>query len=389
MNLMKVCFVGAYNRNFDATNVADSPAGNQVQSKIAEELAKFYGKDSFNTISFNPQKFWPYGPLIVCTKRYEDGISFGFLNIPMIKTILFSLRLFGYLYKENIDIVVKYNVSLSEAIILRLFKFLNKNTFICVIIQDVNYPQSGFKIVYGLFEWCAVRMCGKFDFIVPVTVSIINDFKLPTSKALVFNGGITRQTEALISEASISQQLQPERKFAVFAGALEKYNGIDLLLNEWIKSEIGIELHVFGKGSLSKNVSLAAASCKFIIYHGFVSEEEVSRWQIASAFNICLRYPIGINQNYFFPSKFFNLVAAQGIVVSNDFINFPESLKPCCSIVDDNLSNLNYILKYKLVDEWNNNRQERLKWLNENCKWSSVIVECNKRYNSIINRALN
>lgn len=377
---MKVYFVGAYNQEFNVANIADSPAANQVQSKIIEELTNVYGADSCCTLSFNPQRSWPYGPLVVRSKSQKNGISLGYLNISVLKTMLFSFRLFRCLYKSDVDMVVKYNISFSEALVLRILKYFKKNIFICIIIQDVNYPQRGLKMVHGLFEWCAVRLCGGFDFTVPITTSIINDFKLPMSKALVFNGGITRQTEAIIKLSSLRQQDLPKEDFAVFAGALESYNGIDLLIEEWINSKIPIKLHIFGKGSLSAIVSSAASETDSIVYHGFVSEEEVNRWQILSSFNLCLRFSKGISANYFFPSKFFNIVAAQGSVITNNFTNFPESLKPLCSIVNDDLGNLSSILKNRNIEEEINNYHQRLMWLDIHCQWSSVVDECNKRY---------
>lgn len=377
---MKVCFVGAYNQEFNVTNVADSPAGNQVQSKIIEEMTRFYGADSVCTLSSNPKRSWPYGPLVVRSKSQQNGISVGYLNISIIKATHFSFRLFRYLNMNNIDIMVKYNISFSEALILRILKCLNKKLFICIIIQDINYPQRGIKIIHGLFEWCAVKLCNGFDFTVPITSAIINDFGLPISKAFVFNGGITRQTEAIMKQGYLRQQGLPKEEFAVFAGAIERYNGIDLLIEEWIRSNITIKLHIFGKGNLSDIVSSAAKVSDNIIYHGFVSEEEVTRWQALSSFNICLRFSKDIADNYFFPSKFFNIVAAQGLVVVNNFTNFPEDLKSFCSIVNDDLRNLSLVLNNRDIEQEINNYNERLKWINKNCQWSYVVEECNRRY---------
>lgn len=378
---MKVCFVGSFNLEFNLTNTADSPAGNQVQIKIIEELIQYYGRDSVCTLSINPHRSWPFGPLYVQSQSQFNNKPFVYLNISVIKTILFSYRLFKYLYKDNVDIVFKYNISFPEAIALRAIKWLKKNVFICIILQDINYPQYGLKIVPGLFECWAVRLCSGFDFIVPITSATIKDFKLPESRSVVFNGGISRQTESIITLTKFRNEELPKEDFAVFAGALEQYNGIDMLIEEWIRSKIPIKLHIFGKGSLSNTIATAASGSDTIIYHGFVSEEEVSRWHVLANYNICLRYPKGIVENYFFPSKFFNIVAAPGSVVTNYFTNFPESLMPFCSIVRHDLLNLHLILENRNFAMENNNYNERLKWLDIHCQWSSVVVECNKRYN--------
>jgi len=376
---VKVCFVGAFNEKFEAGNIADSPAANQVQFEIIKELTKFYNQKPFSVISFKPKKHWPHQPFFIATGTKKNGLSIGYINIPILKTIIFSLRLLLYLNEQKFDLVFKYNVCLAEAIILKIYKLLNKKAFICIIIQDIKYPQKGLRYLHGISEYLAIKICTAFDFIIPITHSIIEDFNLPKSKSLVFNGGITRQTKAIIKKTI--QLNPPKNNFAVFAGELERYNGIDLLINEWIKSIIPIELHIFGKGSLSNQISAATASCKFIIYHGFVSESEVNKWQISASFNICLRYPIGINSNYFFPSKLFNLIAAKGTVISNDFNNFPVSLKPFCSIVDQDLKNLCTILKNNSHPS-ELNYKERLNWLYSNCQWSTVISECENRRNA-------
>ena len=90
---------------------------------------------------------------------------------------------------------------------------------------------------------------------------------------------------------------------AVFAGRLEKYNGIDKLINFWNKYITDFELHVYGSGSYESQVIKKAKANSKIKFFGLVSDKEIFQVQLNSAVNICLRYSIGLNQNYFFPSK--------------------------------------------------------------------------------------
>lgn len=381
---MIVYFVGAYNQDFNAANMADSPAANQVQCKIIDELVKCYGEREVSSLSFTPTRSWPYGPLAVCTKRYKNGLSLGYLNISVFKNIIFSCRMLKHLYKCGVDVVVKYNATFSEAVALRILKLLKKDIFICIIIQDVNYPQPGAKMLLGFLEQCSVKLCRGIDFIVPITESIVKDFGLPIDRVMVFNGGITRQTEEIMKVDSTKQD-PPKEDYAVFAGALERYNGIDLLIQKWIEFKIPMRLHVFGKGSLSNLVSSAVITSDTIVYHGFVTEEVISDWQRAASFNICLRFPVDLSARYFFPSKLFNVLAARGAVVTNDFANFPKSLRPLCSIVYDDFQNLDVLLKNRRTPGDCSVYQERLKWLSQHCQWSVVIEQCFRRcMNSIV-----
>src|SRR5690606_13457629 len=60
--------------------------------------------------------------------------------------------------------------------------------------------------------------------------------------------------------------------------------------------------------------------------------------------NFCLRYAVGINTNYFFPSKLFNVVSAPGSVIVNNFRGLPASLCEFLFVVADDLSNLPEVL---------------------------------------------
>lgn len=82
----------------------------------------------------------------------------------------------------------------------------------------------------------------------------------------------------------IVEERKKAAKFAenfrfVYLGSLEKHKGLDVLLEAFkllAKEVKSIELHVAGQGSMEKDVLETAKSCTGIVYHGWLSETEVS-----------------------------------------------------------------------------------------------------------------
>jgi glycosyltransferase involved in cell wall biosynthesis len=373
----EVIFVGAFNLEFDATNQASSPGGNQVQVRLIEELQMAFEQGKVHSFSLTPKRTWPFGPLISRSIRRDSYVFPGFINLSGLKRVLFSLRLFARLLRGRYDVVVKYNVTLSEALALSLVRSVSRKTFVCAIIQDVKLTKYNSWRLSGVLERCSLRLCSSFDFLVPISLAIASDFRFAPVKTMVFRGGITRQTEALAQGTG-----SPLEDVAVFAGGLEPHNGIDVLVNRWIRDGINLKLHVFGKGSLSGVVQAAAERCANIVFHGFRPEHEVVELQRRSAVNFCLRFAKNIDPRYFFPSKFVNVLCSPGAVAVNKFSGLPPELRHCVGILDDDLSNLTGVLSSRRPLSSIANYCERRKWVESNCQWRSVVEELRVRHST-------
>ena len=73
-------------------------------------------------------------------------------------------------------------------------------------------------------------------------------------------------------------------------GSLEKHKGVDVLLDAFLllEKEIkGIELHVAGQGSMAKDVLEKTKDYPGIVYHGWLSEAEVSELLLACDALVC------------------------------------------------------------------------------------------------------
>lgn len=378
--MKNIAFVGAFEPLTNTNNLATSAAGNLVQNEILDALAESNKNSNsiVSALSHKPTRSWPNGPIYV--KKDEVGTVQlpAFINLPILKHLNFGIALFFFLLRTRTSLIVAYNPGPFETLALLFYRLILQKTFICSIIQDIHSIRERNISLRSLSDNISIRMARLLDLTIPVSKYIIDDFGLDSEKSIVFRGGMTKQSRELLEVKN--EKLKP---YAVFAGALESYNGIDLLLSNWTRLKSEITLHIFGKGSLSSTASDYANRSKTIVFHGFQNEETITRWQKTSLINFCLRYSGTINQRYFFPSKFFNSAAAPGALVANRFEGFPDDLIEHCHIVDDDLNNLPQIVESILSRGVNPNPTgltRRREWLSQNSNWKQLIQEILNRF---------
>jgi glycosyltransferase involved in cell wall biosynthesis len=363
-------FVGHFSPSKPICAIADSPAGNQVNRKINACLSDQYEGQSF-CVSMATAAAYPKGPLII-KSNIENNIQFvGYINIAIIKHIIFSIRLFLIFLKSRPNLCIQYNSFLFENIALYIYKRFINNIFVAIILQDITIISQNKKgisrKVRDFMEYAGLLILRKFNLIIPVSKKIINDFGFNESNFFTFIGGITFFAEELMK---LDNELND---FAVYAGKLERYNGFDRLIKAWTNQNINKYLHIFGKGSLEGEVIELSSKNKYIVFHGQHSEEKIIEWQSRATWNFCLRYSEGIDQDYFFPSKLFNICCARGEVIVNDFNGIPEDLGCCISIIDNDLAKLSQVLELTKDSISGESYQERRSIVRDRYSWEACI----------------
>lgn len=352
---MKSVFIGHFSPADQAGGKASSAAGDQVQRQILTEMQGRPG----DTLCYamQPLPAWPKGPLLAKSLR-EEGIEFiGYVNVHVIKHIVFSLRMLSRLLAVRPRLCVQYNAYLFENLALLLFRVLGPQAFLVILIQDIHAEITSSVLsrrgMRALSERFSIFLSRAFDLVVPISRAIIADFGFVPEKCILFQGGVTAFAEKLIAA-----EPGPLEDIGVFAGALEPHNGVDRLVDQWLACGTAHTLHVFGRGSLQDHVATAAAGSARIVFHGLQPEHVILQWQLRAKWNFCLRYSAGLNQEYFFPSKMFNVVCAPGTVIVNDFYALPDALRPYLDIVADDLSDLGGVLN-SAAQTWSAERVER------------------------------
>lgn len=336
---MNAVFIGHFAPYSQARDQASSSAGNQVQRQIFRDFSDQCAPDVTACYVMTPQPFWPRGPLIVKSSIEGPIDFFGYLNLPILKHVIFALRLLTRIWVTRPQLCLQYNSYLFENLALLLYRLCLRRSTVAIIIQDIHDFAGASLLskrgIRAIFERASLSVAKRFDIIVPISSAIIKDFQLDVSKCFVFQGGITE-----FAVQVMRGQAQELEEIGVFAGGLEPHNGIDQLVDQWLASGVEQQLHVFGRGSLELHVEQAVLKSDRIVFHGFQPEHVVLDWQRKARWNFCLRYSLGLNQTYFFPSKFFNILCAPGAVVVNDFYALPDAVRDHLCIVKDDLSDL-------------------------------------------------
>lgn len=362
--MKKLLYLGHFSSVGAEFNMSASSAGDIVQKQILYDSRALLGEVNVKAISLEPKACWPKGPIIV-PPDIKNGCYFpGFINLPLIKNFIFAIFALYILIRFKPNIILQYNSYLFENIIMLFAKTLfNVKAF--SIIQDVRIG-SNFSKYARYQDKISNYLLRYFTLVVPVTDILAEHLKLKPNKRIIFSGGITDFGFNCLKRDSF------QSNHAVFAGALERHNGIHKLLDVW--TDIGVELHIFGRGSLKNLVEHAAKTHPNIIYHGFCSQDEIMKWQISSKYNICLRYSDGLNADYFFPSKFFNVSLCPGLVIFNDFTGVPKSFKNLPGICKSDLSNIKEVISVG-DNEIKNSASERKQYILEHNSWSSLLFK--------------
>lgn len=337
---MKTIFVGHFSSFCQSLKGASSTAGNQVQRQIMKELSLKCGAENVISYSMMPLPSWPRGP-IISRSLIEESVKFlGYLNLPVLKHVVFAFRLFGRLMTKRPQLCLQYNSYFFENVSLLLYRLCRPDCVLSIFIQDIHVnPLARILSKPGLrslSERSSICLARRFNMILPISEAIVNDFRMDHNKCEIFTGGLTDFALKLMQES----ERQTLVNIGVFAGALEPHNGIDRLIDQWIACGVQWPLHVFGRGSLSGYVRQASERSKKIIFHDFQPEHIILEWQSKARWNFCLRYSDGLNQTYFFPSKLFNIACAAGAVMVNDFHGLPGALRDHLCILADDLSDL-------------------------------------------------
>ena len=362
----RIYFFGSF-AFFKFGNTAYAASGSQVQLEIIKSIKKAYSNSLITSFIVEPNKTWPFANFFINKNVSSDFYFFSYINIKYIREIQIIFKKFKQIFLNTPNYIFVYNITFLESIFYSLLKIFFKFRII-LFIQDVN--ENNFLQYFS--NKITYKLVSNFDILIPITNSIINDFNLPPKKCILFSGGCTDiayKMQQICLKNTIN--LQP---IAVFAGRLEKYNGIDKLVDYWVKNNIQYELHIYGSGSCLKDLEISILLNSNIKYFGLVSDIDVFNIQQYSAVNICLRYSIDMNQNYFFPSKIFNLLSAPGSVLINNFNNIPLDMFKYCMILDDDFSNLSQILDS--TNDFNlNNYKKRIDWVNEYANWEELLMK--------------
>lgn len=337
VTVMKVLFLGHFS-SFKFAEVGASPAGDFVQRGIIDSLNSLPHLE-LKSISQRPSRAWPNGAFYL--KGCCDGYGFYpfIFNLPLVREVAFALQCLFFLIKFRPEKIVQYNSYFFLNILVVLYSLFFRADSI-IILQDYR-TGNFFSISQRIHDFLAGIFVRFYSLTIPVTKDLGCRLKIDVDRIYVFPGAMEHEVPVRIK----TEKNEKINKVVLFAGALEDYNGISRLLKIWSEMPKFLVLHIYGGGSkLSLVRDFAEIHCN-IIYGGYTTKNEVHKKMAHSDFNVCFRFSEGLDDRFFFPSKFFSVNCYQGFVLINKFSNIPEEYDSCEFMVRDDFSNLSEILQ--------------------------------------------
>jgi len=306
------------------------------------------------------------------------------------------------------DIFLFYSIFLKY-----LFsRTLNRKTFIDLMNSDIIYIVSDYQLFYLFFprkllsKKKPILIFGTHNYL-PIERRTFNKFENAILKKMVYAihftsstilnlSKIRRNTDFVISSGVDTRLFFPEKNAHektryLFVGRLVEYKGIKELLEAWsiFKYKSNTELHIVGTGELEDLVIEKSKSIENIIYHGFVSEEELPL--IYRNCDIFVFPTYGIRHD-----EYFGLVVIEALA-SGEYVILSDGMKGIFDYFEKNNA-LEYVsvnpekisermeYTFENISKLKENVLNVRKYIEENYDWKSISENLSKKIYEIYNK---
>jgi glycosyltransferase involved in cell wall biosynthesis len=350
MNLIFLCGLFPNDREKEITSNSKSIihlGPNKLQWGFVSGL-----KEHFNTFTVittplltnYPKKYrklFFFGSLFQVDKNIS-GVCLGSIRLPLIGLISKFFNLFFYLIKKYIfskDIhILVYSGHLPYLLSAVLFKIINRNTKICLFVNDLpqfmSNNQNFFYLLLKRIELSVFNVLQhNIDSYIFVTYQT-NDLINKRGKPWVLIEGVYD------IEESIECNITNKKKIIFYSGTLDSRYGLNYLLEAFCQIESSnYELWICGDGDLkSKILELSSKNCK-IKYLGLVNHSEVIELQKRATVLVNPRQPTGEYTKYSFPIKTLEYLASGKPCIMYNLAGLPQDYLDFLIVPKDNTVN--------------------------------------------------
>lgn len=328
---------------------AVSIAGNNMEIGVLNHLCKKY-ENQIDIISITPIASYPRENRVFHRKQtyqvnnYIKTNAIGFINIPIIKqlSIMFSLiieliKLLKVNKKTNDKIVIMTYNSMSflsiPVFVINVFFNIVK---VCLVVDiPVTFQKKRHKyleIARYIDNFIALKAFKNYDAMVTLVEKTVNDYA-PGVPYKVIDYCVCNTAKIKYKEDN-RIFVEKSQITVTFTGAIEKYYGV----NEMIQSVLHLPAHfilqLYGKGSLVQEVNNIQSDNQRIRYMGLVSNKDAVKAQQFADILLLIRTDPELNK-YGLPSKIIEYLASGTPVISNRIASIPNDLDQFINYIDD------------------------------------------------------
>jgi glycosyltransferase involved in cell wall biosynthesis len=318
--MKKVLWIGPIVDNSDMKfHPAISPAANKWQLSFIKALQDQIETDIF---SYLPEPVFPKGKILPKYTNILNGfnvIHIKYLNLPFIRKISIVISILLKIdFKKQYCYVFTYNNYFEHKLVAKYLQYFSKTRWVN-IVADERYcrgPELTIFLSYGYFKLADIK----------------NKFHL--------DGGVEIDDKKL---ALYNCNNHFEKKIILFAGALNRWTGIEKFANSFSqlddKKHNNYELHIYGKGNSEFLDSLAEVNPRIKIF-GFVDNEVLQNAMI-SCHIFCNPRPLSLKKSDFnFPSKILSYLEYGKPILSTRHTSFSPNYYDIIFFYDESISDL-------------------------------------------------
>ena len=333
--MARLHFIGSISSE-EVKNSSVSIAGNRCQIGILNGLQ--VDNEIVQVLSYRPNRVFPYSKKIFIPhlqQAYKEiQINFlPYINLPIIRSLLVNISALFYLVmkiKKN-DSIIFYNIYLPFPLIVFFIKKIFKLK-IYILACDVHKPG---QTVPNSLRWHLEYLKHKIflpkaDGVIAVSEKILIDFGCKR-KSIVIEGGISSD---LVEINDLFQESDGVFRM-LYAGALNKLNGVDILLKAFNQNQTkNLELVIAGTGELSESIKLAAKNDSRIKYKGLIEHDQLMALYSNISLLLCIRITKEIDTGYFFPSKLLEYMSTGIPILTTDVNPTTFTLNDFCCVLE-------------------------------------------------------
>lgn len=338
-----VCSQDVFNDTVKKSRVKPSASAQSFESALVKGLSGIDGVE-LTVASAESIAMYPSGSRLFLKKRKDvlnEGQSANIIptvNLPFIKQMGHAkgaAKLLRKWIKENKETQEKcvFVYGIYPSVVKSLLKICKKhNCKIFAMITDVpstmfTYTQSKNvlkRMLSGKYRETAVNIQDRFDGYVYLTEAM-KDEVAPRKNYTVVE---TIADTDIFNELKDVEKSRPSA--VMYAGALYKKYGVDMIVDAFERTTSDCELWLFGSGDYEDEIIKRAEKNSRIRFFGRVSREEVLCREKMASLLLNIRNPDDVYTKYSFPSKMVEYMLSGTPILTTELEGIPAEYYDHC-----------------------------------------------------------
>lgn len=392
-----VCADEIFNKTVEQSKVKPSASAQNFESALIKGFSQIENLE-VTAASAESIAMYPGGNRVILKSRTDkltENINTNILfaiNLPLIKQIMHAkscTKVLKKWLKENSDskdkCVLCYGI--YPAVVKRIQALCTKNKCKCfAVITDVpstmfTYTKSKNllkRLFSGSYKKSAIALQDKFDGYIYLTENMKGEVAPEKPYTVV----------ETIADTSIFDNIKIESKATppalMYAGALYKKYGVDLIIDVFEKIKTDCQLWLFGSGDYENEIIARASKNDKIKFFGRVSRQEVLLREQQASLLLNIRNSDDEYTKYSFPSKMVEYMLSATPLITTRLEGIPcEYYNYCYALKERDAekiaAEIDVVLNDKNLEQTGQNAKEFVKQ-NKNafCQAKKIVEFANK-----------